>query len=736
MININHFSAIFILYVLATNVFAADKVLDASQIDKDPVSLAQYFAVLEDPSTALTIMDVQTSDVANRFKGDQAPSEALNFSYSSSAYWLRLTLHNPSNHTVERMLEIGHALLSDVSFYLPTKAGEYQSVNTGNLTPFASRPYKNRVFVFPVSLPAQSTQVFYFRIRSTVSIVVPATLWEPNAFRAHERNDYVGQALYFGLTTGMILFNLLLFVALRDVIHLFYVGSVACAAAVLAERSGLAKEFLSIDSVMWSNISASVVQVLAGATLLLFMRRMLDTAKLFPRLDNLVKVLVGVQFFLLAGFVISFETFVKPASAVYLLAAILVIGTCVQACLMRQRSAYFFTAAFALLVIGSAMNVFRAAGLLPTNIFTVNGYQVGSALEMVLLAFALADRFNEIRRENARVQQVAIGAQEEALQAQKEKMTSLTQLVTNVAHEINTPIGAVKSSGQNIAGSLDLALTSLPRLFQILEPKPHGLFIQLLGQARGPMVVMTTREERLIKKQVKKQLEEAGVEGADWKARILVELRAQSAPLEYLPLLQHPESNFILETASTIGVILNSMHVIDAAVNRVSKIVTTLRSFSNADRVSEMTDADIKTGIEAVLTIYSNQIKQGTELVRHFEDIRSLRCLPDQLIQVWTHLIHNALQAMDGKGKLTVALKQVGNEAVVSVTDTGSGIPDAVRGRIFEPFFSTRPDGEGAGLGLDVVKRIVDRHKGRIEVQTEVGVGSTFSIFLPIGAAG
>jgi two-component system NtrC family sensor kinase len=133
-----------------------------------------------------------------------------------------------------------------------------------------------------------------------------------------------------------------------------------------------------------------------------------------------------------------------------------------------------------------------------------------------------------------------------------------------------------------------------------------------------------------------------------------------------------------------------------------------------------------------VLTIYQNQIKRGTELVRDFEPMPPILCLPDELNQVWTNLIHNALQAMTNPGTLTVMVRQRGTYVVVSIADTGSGIPEAIRSRIFDPFFTTKPTGEGSGLGLDIVKKIVEKHYGRIEVQSEVNIGTTFSVYLPI----
>jgi signal transduction histidine kinase len=144
-----------------------------------------------------------------------------------------------------------------------------------------------------------------------------------------------------------------------------------------------------------------------------------------------------------------------------------------------------------------------------------------------------------------------------------------------------------------------------------------------------------------------------------------------------------------------------------------------------------MIEANIIDGLDVVLTLYHNQIKHGVEVVKKYQDVPAVRCAPDELNQVWTNLIHNALQAMKNQGQLEIAIFQQNSQVVTQITDSGPGIPDEIKGRIFEPFFTTKAAGEGSGLGLDICRRIIDNHQGKIEVESRPGK-TTFSVWLPV----
>jgi signal transduction histidine kinase len=171
---------------------------------------------------------------------------------------------------------------------------------------------------------------------------------------------------------------------------------------------------------------------------------------------------------------------------------------------------------------------------------------------------------------------------------------------------------------------------------------------------------------------------------------------------------------------------------IQVATERASKIIFALKNFSRQDNTDKKEHANINESLETVLTLYHNQIKQGVEVVKNLADLPAVLCYPDELVQVWTNLIHNAVQAMEGKGTLTIETKLIEEKLQVSITDTGAGIPTDIQDKIFNAFFTTKKIGEGSGLGLDIVKKIIDKHAGKIWFETEVGKGTTFLVQLPV----
>ncbi len=314
---------------------------------------------------------------------------------------------------------------------------------------------------------------------------------------------------------------------------------------------------------------------------------------------------------------------------------------------------------------------------------------------------------------------------------QSEKMAALGQLIAGIAHEINTPLGAIRASISNIEHALNHTLRELPPLLRLLPDDTQEQFFALVRMSLEREISLSPREERSRRRALIRELEEKAYPHADEIADALADMSLFDGWERFESLLRTEHAPDILLAASRLALQQRNSQNIETAVERASKIVFALKSFSHHDQSGEMSRADIADGIDTVLTLYHNQLKHGIEVRRHFDPVPMVFCYPDQLNQVWTNLIHNAIHAMNNEGTLDIEVRREDAYATVTIIDSGIGIPDDIRGKIFDPFFTTKEAGQGTGLGLDIVKRIVERHGGSIDLESRPG-RTAFTVRIPI----
>lgn len=313
-----------------------------------------------------------------------------------------------------------------------------------------------------------------------------------------------------------------------------------------------------------------------------------------------------------------------------------------------------------------------------------------------------------------------------------EKMAALGQLVAGIAHEINTPLGAINSSNKAISNEMINILPEISNICQILSNDSKYEFESLIETAFSKSTTITSREERNYRRTLISLIENMNIANADTIAEILVELGVYENINPFLYILKADNATEILQAAQKLSSIKFSSNIITTAVEKVSKIVYSLKNFARFDVEGKKVLYSIHDSIDVVLTLYHNLIKQGIDINKEYHLDKQVLIVPDQINQVWTNIIHNAIHAMSGKGTLNIKTFTKEDQAVVSISDTGKGMTEDIKKKIFEPFFTTKPEGEGTGLGLDIVNKIINNHKGRIEVESEVGVGTTFKIYLPL----
>jgi signal transduction histidine kinase/PAS domain-containing protein len=260
----------------------------------------------------------------------------------------------------------------------------------------------------------------------------------------------------------------------------------------------------------------------------------------------------------------------------------------------------------------------------------------------------------------------------QAQMLQNEKMASIGQLAAGIAHEVNNPMGFISSNIETLAKYAD-------RLIEYI--KMQADFIESSDLKKSPEALKYERRKLKI---------------------------------DYI-------------TEDVKGLIKESLDGAD----RVKKIVSDLKSFSRVDEAGYK-HADINECIESALNMISNEIRDKAAVKKEYGNIPQIKCYPQQLNQVFMNIFINALQAIDKHGEITIKTWLDKEYIRISISDTGCGIPADKIERIFEPFYTTKDVGKGAGLGLNIAYNIIKKHNGEIKVESKIGEGTTFTVKIPV----
>jgi two-component system, NtrC family, sensor kinase len=385
-----------------------------------------------------------------------------------------------------------------------------------------------------------------------------------------------------------------------------------------------------------------------------------------------------------------------------------------------SRPAGFFLISWTIFLLSVCVFALKDFGILDYNAYTYHALEFGSALETILLSFALADKINIYKKEKelsqaealriAKENERIIKEQNEQLEqkveerthelketneelnktlhdlketqtqlVESEKMASLGQLTAGIAHEINNPINFVTSNVKPLKRDVDL-------LLEIINKIEH---------------IATT-----------------GIEAAE-KEKQIKELK-ETYDFDYLL----EEISFLLKG-------------INEGSSRTAEIVKGLRIFSRVDE-DDLKRADLNEGLDSTIIIVNNLLNGKIRIDKQYGNLPLVECYPGKLNQVFLNLISNAIYAINAKsgdnkdGVITIQTLAHEQTVTISITDNGIGMKEATLKKLFEPFFTTKPVGEGTGLGLSISYNTIKKHNGSISVKSEWNIGTTFIIEIPI----
>jgi signal transduction histidine kinase len=721
---------------------------------------------------------------SNDYKKDILPKgKSPSFGYNNKYYYIYFRVMDTRIFKDEMYLILDYPSMDNLQLTCYGSNGiSLLSQKSGDHTPYAEWKVKYRKPGFFLDVDIREC---ILKGSSGSSIQFPLTLYSMLEFNKVVKQDYIVQSLYFGALFCMVIYNLFLGLSIRSIIYFLYSGFLISYGLYQSNFMGLSYIiFLNKFSLIVIDYTTSTFVFIGSIFINLFFINLLDIKERYKLYYKIGKTLVILMIIFLSGStLLPYSIAIRIASVSLLLSILYVIGGSIFLSLKKEIMAIIYLIAWTLFLVGTSSFILLTLGFVGRNLLTIYGSQIGSVIEFILLSLAMGYRLNllqkkialdleaivfkqntllseekersekqaelmriiEREKENAKNAYFQLEASQKQL-LQSDKMITLGTMVAGVAHEINTPLGAIKASSEIIIQKVE-ELTNENSVVLELNKEDWREVIVLLRLSESFPKPVSTKELRAQAKNLKKYLEDKKIANLEILTELLLDLGLGSNFEKIDNILSNEKYITLLTTAYLIYSIKNKSLVIESSALRVSKIVKSLKSYIHFENNEEMVLANLADGMETVLTILHSKLKMGIEVSKEYSITKEIYCFPDELSQIWTNLIHNSIQAMEGVGKLNIEIfpdakvsdtpdidkrdsDYKGSYIGISIEDNGPGIPPEIRTKIFEAFFTTKPVGEGSGLGLHIIGRILEKHKGVLELESEPGK-TKFTILIP-----
>ncbi|MEM9299385.1 MAG: ATP-binding protein, partial [Bacteroidota bacterium] len=315
----------------------------------------------------------------------------------------------------------------------------------------------------------------------------------------------------------------------------------------------------------------------------------------------------------------------------------------------------------------------------------------------------------------------------------QEKMAALGQLISGIAHEINTPLGAIQGLIQPVNDHFAFVTSQLNEGLKLIPEAHHTLILGLMKHDGASKPQFTAQERKKQKTSLNASLTDLGIPLSKPTIAYLLDLGVIEPDYSWSQLLKLPNHEVVVKLIHSVVMHERGTRQMETVVNKIAKMVSALQTYSQPERLAEVKVAiDLRENIDQVLVLLENEFKQGVQLIKKYpETLPTIQGNPEALSQVWTNLLLNAIQAVEGEGTVEVEIEEKEDKIMVSIKDDGYGIKEEVREKIFEAFYTTKKRGYGTGLGLNIAKKIMSNHKGMITLITTEGQ-TFFQTSLPV----
>jgi len=644
--------------------------------------------LLWDHDRKLTIADIQAGKYDAQFM--ESDKDSPGFGFTDSVLWARFSIKNTMQRPVEYYLETKYPLLDRLELYIPAADGTFQVTITGDRFPFQTRAIQYRNSIFPLSLAPLEQKTIYLRCETTSSLNLPLTLHSPANLIAEISREQTLLGIYYGILLVMMIYNLFIYLGLKDNTYLYYVLFVFTYMLFQLSLNGMAFQYFWPESIWWANNCTPFFIFLAYIFGTQFTRKILNTPKNAPRMDG---ILLACLFFSVIGGILTlflgYHLSIRLATLMSLTVIALMAAGFI--CMFNgYRPARYYAIAWSVSLLGITVYALKTFGILPHNFITHWGIQIGSAWEVILLSMGLADRFHLMKQEKEQLQTqhaLELGQAHQTLEKSflelelfKNSLEKLVEKRTEDLNQINKNLAREVLDRQRAEQRAEAASKAKSQFLASMSHEIRTPMNAILGMAK--MAAKSAEAPRM---------------------------------QQYLKIIQDSGMSLV--------------HLISDILD-FSKI--------EAGRLDlEFTPFDLQENLDALVDLFARQIgEKGIELIVSVE-----RTVPSALVgdplrlrQILVNLINNACKFTE-RGEIVVRVsheKSAGEKTTLkfSVRDSGSGINhDQIR-KLFEEY--TQADNSitrlygGTGLGLAISKQLVNLMGGEISAESEPGKGSTF----------
>lgn len=384
-------------------------------------------------------------------------NDVFHLGFTESTFWLKVKVRDlrwNGPKTKNWLVELSFPPIDHIEFFALNPDGNWESRLVGNAFPFYQRGYDFVDPLFDLHTGQDSNAEFYIRLKSSGSIVAPIAIWDKDAFLNAQSYEIFMWGAFYGLMAVMFFYNLFVYMSVRDISYLYYLGYLVSVTLIMATLAGHAQKYAWPYSTEWNQASIAVLSFIALSVGTFFARSFLHTKELIPRYDRILKYFAFTSLGFGMFCWIRLANYADIAAGFSLIFTALVVIACIHCIKLGSRPARYFFIAWLGLLVGLSIFSLSLYGLIMPTSWVLRSIQLGTAFEVVLLSLGLADRINEFKRETIRVQQMANHELAEKNEALKSAIKAKDEFLGLISHELRTPMNGV-------IGALDLAEVAL-----------------------------------------------------------------------------------------------------------------------------------------------------------------------------------------------------------------------------------------------------------------------------------